>query len=205
MQLTISKSVYGYWNSIRGDQPVPSRSALQPGPISHLLPDLFILQWQGDGEMTFRLAGTRVSTILGTELANQPFASVWAEREASFIDALARRSALTGKPVCLDIRGFRMDYPPLAFEMVLLPLLDVPQAPGRMLGSLAPHFTSSWQLLEPVDSLRIEAMEVIDGDEQDDLAVETVPRQPQGQAPWWRRLMVWGSTTHSHEPPSRVS
>lgn len=200
MQLSISQSIYDYWNSIRGDQPVPLRSALQPGPISHLLPDLFILQWRGDEEMTFRLAGTRVSTLLGAELADEPFASVWAEREAEFIGDIARRSAATGKPVCLDVRGFRMDYPPLAFEMMLLPLMDAPQASTRMLGSLAPHYTSAWQLLEPVDSLRLEGVAVIESGSKLPVELDMEPEQPQVLAPWWRRLIGWGGEANGQSP-----
>jgi hypothetical protein len=199
MQLQISRSIYEYWNSIRGDDPIPLRSALRPGPISGILPDLFILQWEDGEDMTFRLAGTRVCTMLGTELGRQPFASVWGECESGYMPELVRRIAESGRPVCLDIRGYRQDYPPLAFEMVLLPVLDGETGARRMLGSLAPVFASAWQLVEPVGDLRLEGIRALDGDHED---VEPEIAEEPASAPLlaglWRRLVDWGAA-----PPAR--
>lgn len=191
MQLDISRAIYDYWNSIRGDEAMPPRAAVQPGPIASLLPDLFILQWSGEDEITIRLAGTRVCTLLGTELAKQPFSSLWAERESRFIDNLVRKCEQAAAPVCLDIRGFRADYPPLAFEMVLLPVRDA-GGPSRVLGSLAPQYSSSWQLLEPVDSLRLDRVQVIrDGETEAETANEAEPEVEFGFSALWQRLVGW--------------
>lgn len=200
MKLDISKSIYDYWNSIRGDSAMPLRSELQPGPISFLLPDLFILQWTGDGEMTFRLAGTRVCTLLGAELATRRFSSVWSDRDASSIEDLVRRAEKSAAPVCLDISGLRVDYAPLAFEMVLLPVKDAPDSPSRVLGSLAPHYTSSWQLLEPVVHLKLEGASLIRAGETETRDHHTSrPDREAGFSTLWQRLVGRSSNNQAND------
>ena len=172
MKTDISQSIIAYWNDIRGTNTVPTRSDLKPGPISHLLPDLFVLQEDG-ADVTFRLAGTRVCTILGKELRARSFTALFPPQQRQAMASLIHNVTEYRKPVIVDVTGYRRDHDALHFEMVLLPVADNDQLGCRVVGSLAPEFTLSWQLLEAVSLLRADRIRPVLTDE----SAEHAPQQ----------------------------
>ena len=152
MQLTTSKALYAYWIEIKGDKQIPTRADLKPGPISALLPDLFILDWNAEQtEAHFRLAGTRVCTMMGAELAAEAFGTLWAEDERESIAHMMVDMMLTGIPLVLALSGERRDQDAVRFEMLVLPLAGEDGLPSRVVGSLVPENTSAWQMLNPIE------------------------------------------------------
>lgn len=188
MQLNSTKALYAYWCAIRGDRTIPTRAALKPGPISALLPDLFILDWDSaERDAHFRLAGTRICTMLGAELAGQSFLPLWREDQQASLARLMHDMARTGTPLALDLGGERSGHKPVAFEMLLLPLLDDDGQPCRILGSLIPHHSSAWQILEPIEEFDTGRVAWL-GDEPE---TESGMRPAAEDGAWmalWRRL-----------------
>jgi hypothetical protein len=43
MKHAVSQNLYAYWQERRGSRPAPERADIAPGPIRHLLSDVFIL------------------------------------------------------------------------------------------------------------------------------------------------------------------
>lgn len=176
MQLKTSQAIFDYWDLVRDGAPAPTRTQLKPAPISALLPELFILQWEDHGDITCRLAGTKVCTLLGRELRNRSFCELWTPRQRQSLPELIFSVSEKASPLLLLVTGYRQDYAPLKFEMVLLPLADDDGLPHRVLGSLAPEHSSSWQLLEPVDQLRLEDVQPIGG-------LPAIEQKPPAQKP----------------------
>jgi hypothetical protein len=66
------RDLYGYWRACAGSRPIPSRYDIDPVDIPQLLPCLSILEAaQGLKSLRYRLAGTRVHEIYGTEITGR--------------------------------------------------------------------------------------------------------------------------------------
>lgn len=65
-------AVLAYWNGKRGDRIAPPRNAVEPGDLVRYLPRIKLVDVlrgpDGTLDFKFRLAGTAIGTILGTEL-----------------------------------------------------------------------------------------------------------------------------------------
>ena len=73
MKHKISHSLYTYWNEIRALRVAPRRFEIEPSRIASFLPDTFILDCGEPGKTRFRLAGTRMSTLLGRDVRDGAF------------------------------------------------------------------------------------------------------------------------------------
>ena len=65
-------AILNYWNKKRGDRFAPPRSAIDPSDFIEALPRVKLVDVQrglnGEIDFRFRLAGTEIGNILGTEL-----------------------------------------------------------------------------------------------------------------------------------------
>jgi hypothetical protein len=65
----------------RGFQ-APQRTDVEPRRLGRHLSDLFFVEADGNGELVFRLGGTRICTLFGRELKGVRLLSLWPERIA---------------------------------------------------------------------------------------------------------------------------
>jgi hypothetical protein len=66
------RDLYGYWRSCAGAKPIASRYDIDPVDIPRLLPGLSLIDTGGDlDRLRYRLAGTRVREIYGTEITGR--------------------------------------------------------------------------------------------------------------------------------------
>jgi hypothetical protein len=66
------RDLYGYWRSCAGAKPIASRYDIDPVDIPRLLPGLSLLDVGKDLDtLRYRLAGTRVREIYGTEITGR--------------------------------------------------------------------------------------------------------------------------------------
>lgn len=168
MKLTVSRSIVAYWNEIRGMDPAPTRAALKPGPISGLLPDLFILYREKDGTPIFRLAGTRVCALVGRELRQQSFAALFSEDQAHKVRMLVQNVTERLRPLAVTVRPRALDADPVELEMVLLPVLEENHDARVVLGVMAPVNRNATTLLTTLPQLTLEAIEPIPTTGSDD-------------------------------------
>ena len=64
------RSLYGYWQRIRGARPVPLRTDFDPLDVPKLLKDLFLVEVHGADppwRFRYRLAGTGISDFVGAD------------------------------------------------------------------------------------------------------------------------------------------
>jgi len=128
-------ALVAYWQGLcRGAMP-PRRTEIDPRRIGAVLPDTFVLERVAPGLARFRVAGARVSALMGMDVRGMPISCLIepAARE-SFACALAR---LFEEPMTLRLRlGARggPGRPALTGRMVLLPLCSDLGDVSRVLG-----------------------------------------------------------------------
>lgn len=127
-----------YWNVVRSNRLVPSRSEIDPRGLEGVLGHTFILERITGGLARFRIAGSHISDITGLELRQMPVSALFAPNSREILsDALI--SAFED-PAAIRLRleskgGFGREK--LTGEMILLPLRSDRGEIDRILGGIA--------------------------------------------------------------------
>jgi hypothetical protein len=156
-----SQTLFSYWDKVRGNRGTPRRFEIDPGKIAAILPATFILEKVDADHYRFRLAGTQVCDMFGTELRGTNFLAGWTAGDRT---SLVRHLAALSKQGAVET--VHMEAAPLArpstpFEMILLPLRHTGESIDRVLGSLAPLSPPDWLGELPLTSKRIISQELI--------------------------------------------
>src|SRR3954462_10988719 len=86
-----SRQFFEYWEKKRAGAPAPDCSEIEPDAVRDLLGDVFVLSYDAAAGFPFRVAGTRVCSLLGRDLKDQSFSSLFpaeARREIEEIIAV---------------------------------------------------------------------------------------------------------------------
>src|SRR5271170_7886097 len=83
-----SREFFAYWDGKRGDARAPDRSEIEPGAVRDLLGDIFVLPYDSDAGYPFRVAGTRISALLGRDLKDHSFSGLFAPESRDEIEDL---------------------------------------------------------------------------------------------------------------------
>jgi hypothetical protein len=149
------KALYRYWDSLREPGNIaPERSSIEPSAISDHLRDTFILEATGS-PYPFRLAGTRLCAILGSELRGTSFLTLWSAADRDQVETLLEGISEEGIGAVLGVaaRGPRDDD--IAMELLLLPVIQSAPAFDRVLGALIPIQLPYWLGLKPIQALEV--------------------------------------------------
>ncbi|QFI66058.1 PAS domain-containing protein [Sinorhizobium alkalisoli] len=164
MRSRTSVDLFRYWNTLRGDRNLPRRDEISPGDIRLLLPDVFILQRQVSGPIRFRLAGTRICTLFGSELRDQPFSALWEEKEMTDLDRVAGRVMAQCTPMLVSAFGRTAAGDEIELELLLAPLASADGRNDRVLGTLSPLTCPRWLHLTPITALATSGLSVLHRD-----------------------------------------
>jgi hypothetical protein len=138
--------LFDYWNEIRGEREAPLRSEISPAALGRLLPSLMLLERRDDGEIVFRLAGTRICSLRCRELKGRPFGNMFRDEDhmalMKILHSVERDNAL----VVLDTLADKGDGNGVPVEIALFPLAD---ESTRILGIASPKITPFWFGAEP--------------------------------------------------------
>lgn len=150
MREHISQALYGYWNDIRAGRLAPKRFEIEPSQIAGMLPDTFILERVDAETSRFRLAGTRICEVFGTEFRGlNIFELVGDEDRITLqrqISVIARQGAVGVFTLrCVSDRGNTLDI-----ELLLLPLVHLRDTVDRFLGAMAVMNRPVWAGHEPL-------------------------------------------------------
>ena len=119
-----SVELYRYWNELRGSAAAPARSSIAPAALGRLLPSVFLLDMAEDGDIVFRLAGSKLGTLHCAELRGLPIGELFApddrNRMQKILDAVHKENGV----VVLDIAASRPGGDSVDMEMALFPLAD---------------------------------------------------------------------------------
>ena len=154
-------TLYGYWNDLRAGRVAPRRLEVEPSRIASILSETFMLERVNASDYPYRLAGTRLCELFGTELRCSNFLSGWQEADRA---GLARQLALIceqGAVIALEVETAGAARHALEFEAILLPLLHTGNSINRIIGAMC--LTSPAPLLggEPAGRLRLRQYQVI--------------------------------------------
>ena len=158
-----SRAFFNYWNAQRGDARAPERSEIEPGAVRELLGDIFVLSYDNDAGYPFRVAGTRVSALLGRDLRDIGFAALFAADGRREIEDVISYVAEEMLPVIAGITATSEAGQLAHLELLLLPFNHRAHAPVSLTGSLAPFEgdlgtlsdfrLTSWRYLHPPEKL----------------------------------------------------
>jgi len=138
----------------------PERSDIQPSTCRDLLGDMFILDLES-GTATYRLAGTRLCSLLGRELKQEEYSAAFQDIDAR---AAANWAGSIGNDdflvlICTD--GITRDSDVLPMETLLMPVSQQGVANRRVLGITAPLTQPNWIGSRPIVEQRIRSVRIV--------------------------------------------
>ena len=115
--------LYCYWCEKAGRRLYPPRHDLDPTDIPSLLPHVMLVEVTDEGRYRYRLAGTRVVSTVGMELAGRYVDDVHVDHYCDDVVAIYDAVLLTGRPhySILDFLNDKQQVKKIA-ERVVLPL-----------------------------------------------------------------------------------
>lgn len=133
-----SREFFAYWDAKRGDGRAPDRSEIEPGAVRELLGDIFVLSCDHDTGFPFRVAGTRVCALLGRDLKDASFTSLFTPECRREIEDIVSYVAEEMLPAIAGITATAEDGTVAHLELLLLPFNHRAHAPISLTGVLAP-------------------------------------------------------------------
>jgi hypothetical protein len=133
-----SREFFAYWNAKRGDARAPDRSEIEPGAVRELLGDIFVLSYDNEAGYPFRVAGTRVSALLGRDLKDASFSALFTPDSRREIEDIITYVAEEMLPAIAGVTAASEDGTAAHLELLLLPFNNRAHAPVSLTGVLAP-------------------------------------------------------------------
>ncbi len=132
-----NRQFFAYWDQKRGEARAPDRSDFKPDGFRQLLGDVFVLACDEATRYPFRVAGTRLSALLGRDLKGHNFPELFdreGRREIEDIIAAVTEDML---PAVAGITA-ASDEGVAHLELLLLPFNQRAHVPLSLTGLLAP-------------------------------------------------------------------
>jgi hypothetical protein len=172
MQKTSTKTLYEYWNVLRGARSAPDRRDIDPTRIRAALANTFILEMGSDNEFAFRLAGSHLCTAYCRELKGRSFTNLWDKRDRDALDTLIRAVTEDHAAALVTFQGTTAVNTKVSFETILLPLRHNGSTQSRILGAMTALDEPYWLGVQPILEQRITGLRLIWPDDVslDDLA-----------------------------------
>ena len=133
-----SREFFAYWDGKRAGARAPDRSEIEPGDVRGLLGDIFVLSYDPSAGYPFRVAGTRISALLGCDPKGSSFAALFqpgSRREIEDIIGIVAEEMLA---VVAGISATAGDGSTAHLELLLLPFNNRAHTPLSLTGLLAP-------------------------------------------------------------------
>jgi len=133
-----SREFFAYWDEQRAGARAPDRSEIEPGAVRELLGDIFVLSYDSAAGYPFRVAGTRICALLGRDLRDRSFSSLFTQdgrREIEDIITVVTEEMLAA---VAGITATSEDGTTSHLELLLLPFNNRAHTPLSLTGSLAP-------------------------------------------------------------------
>jgi hypothetical protein len=180
MKHTTSRALFSYWDSVRAERIAPQRFEIDPSRISAILPYTFILERIDSETLRYRLAGTRMCEIFGSELRGTNFLDGWTAKDR--MSLLRQVSVLSSQGAVLNlyVKLGASENETVECEVILLPLLHTTRTIARVLGALSPLSMPAWLTERPVRCKAILTNELVwpSGNAHD-----TIARMPDDRTP----------------------
>ncbi|QPF82562.1 PAS domain-containing protein [Bradyrhizobium genosp. L] len=159
MKHSSSREFFAYWNAKRGNARAPDRSEFEPSAVRELLADIFVLSYDNEAGHPFRVAGTRISALLGCDLKNQSFSALFNGASRREVEDIITCVAEETLPAIAGLTAIDAAGTKAYFELLLLPFTARVHVPASLTGLLAPFedttttlrdlTLTSWRYLHP--------------------------------------------------------
>jgi hypothetical protein len=161
MRHKTSKALFAYWNHLRADRVAPQRFEIDPSRIGAILPYTFILERLDAETFRYRLAGTRMCEIFGSELRGTNFLAGWLAIDR--LPLLRQFSVMAGQGAAsvIYMKAAAHSEQTVECEVLLLPLRHTRNAIDRILGSFSPLEAPGWLGDKPITSKHLIANELV--------------------------------------------
>ena len=126
-----------YWRERKREGLSPLRSAIQPGEISGVLPQIFILGRTDPGRFIFRLAGGLVADLHGRDLRQISILALWAEPDRPRLAAALEACRRSAEPV-IAVAKARSSRGAATIEVAFAPLVAEASPVDRIIGLYQP-------------------------------------------------------------------
>ena len=177
MQQKTVQTLYGYWNEVRAGRLAPQRLEIEPSRIAGILSETFMLERVDAASYPYRLAGTRLCEMFGSEMRGRNFLDGWSEADRQLLARDLATVCEQGAVAVLRLEGSSDSRHRVELEAVLLPLVHAGQKIGRIIGAMSATSTPHWLDNEPVRSRRLLRHELIWPDGRPHAVVERLGRQ----------------------------
>jgi hypothetical protein len=165
MQMPSTKSLYSYWNTIRGARSAPDRRDIDPTRIREALANTFILELDENDKFMFRLAGSHLCTAYCRELKGRSFSGLWHDRDGDAMETLIRAVTEDHAVALVTFQGTTALQTKVSFETVLMPLRHNGSTHARILGAMTALEEPYWLGVQPILEQRITGLRLIWPDE----------------------------------------
>ena len=127
-----------YWDALRGERLVPLRSEIDPRGIEEALDCAFIVERIAPSIARFRLAGSSLVEMMGSEVRGMPLSVMFTGESRRALGEAVEEVFRGPEALRLECSGERgLARPTLRAEMILLPLKSDLGDVSRALGCLA--------------------------------------------------------------------
>lgn len=174
MQKPSTRTLYEYWNTIRGARSAPDRKDIDPTRIREALANTFILELDESDKFSFRLAGSHLCTAYCRELKNRSFSGLWHERDHDAMETLIRAVTEDHAVALVTFQGTTALHTKVSFETILMPLRHNGSTHTRLLGAMTALDEPYWLGVQPIMEQRITGLRLI---WPDDVAFEDSARE----------------------------
>ena len=144
MKHKVTQELFAYWNALRDGRIAPTRGEIEPRDIRRILPYIFILERRDSWSYRFRLAGTGLCNIYGTEFRGHNMLNLWQSECQSKMNQLLDDVVGSASVGLVDYTAETPDRREATLEMVLLPLAQDNGAITRVLGAATPLDDLPW-------------------------------------------------------------
>jgi hypothetical protein len=177
MQNKTLQALYGYWNEVRAGRLAPQRLEIEPSRIAGILSETFMLERIDAGTFKYRLAGTRLCEMFGSELRGGNFLEEWSEADRHVLARDLAAVCERGAVAVIGLEGSSDRRHRVELEAVLLPLVHAGQSISRIIGAMSTVSSPHWLHNEPLVSRRVLRHELIWPDGRPHALVDRVARQ----------------------------
>ena len=174
MQKTSTRTLYDYWNAIRGARSAPDRKDIDPTRIRDALANTFILELDESEKFSFRLAGSHLCTVYCRELKGRSFSALWHQRDHDAMETLVRAVTEDHAVALVTFQGTTALQTKVSFEIILMPLRHNGSTHTRLLGAMTALDEPYWLGVQPILEQRITGLRLI---WPDDVALEETVRE----------------------------
>jgi hypothetical protein len=186
--------LYRYWNDVRAGRLAPLRLEIEPSRIAGILSETFMLERLDAANYQYRLAGTRLCELFGSELRGANFLDGWSGPDREVLERQLATLCEQGAVVVLTMEGSVDTRQRVELEVVLLPLLHGGNRVARIIGAMSASSAPHWLHSDPLRSRRLLRHELIWPDGRPHSVVERAGRQ----APFLPRLAGGRIVKSSH-------